>query len=229
MRLERKMKMQMKVAIIGANGGVGTYLSKILVKGDNKVVGFIRNLEQAEALENLGIETRLADLMETSVEDYARLLEDIDAIVFTAGAGGAGVELTKAVDGEGVRKMIAAAKMAEVNRFILVSVFPDAGRDQETTDSFETYMKVKRQADVDLTASKLAWTILRPGTLTDNPGSGQVNLGHAIPYGEVSREDVASVIAELLKHPETAYSILELTEGDLTIEDAVLKLNRMRL
>lgn len=229
MRLERKMKMQMKVAIIGVNGGVGTYLSKILVKGDNKAVGFIRNLEQAEALENLGIETRLADLMETSVEEYARLLEDIDAIVFTAGAGGAGVELTKAVDGEGVRKMIVAAKIAEVNRFILVSAFPDAGRDQETTDSFETYMKVKRQADVDLTASELAWTILRPGTLTDNPGSGQINLGHAISYGEVSQEDVANVIAELLKHPETAYSILELTEGELSIEDAVLKLNRMRL
>lgn len=219
----------MKVAIIGANGGVGTFLGEILAKRGDNPVGYIRDAAQAPALEKLGMQTEIADLMETTIEEYAQLLEDTDAIVFTAGAGGAGVDLTKAVDGEGVRKMIAAAQMAEVKRFLLVSAFPDAGRDQETTESFELYMKVKRQADVDLVHSKLAWTILRPGTLTDNPGTGQVDLGQAISYGEVPREDVAGVLAELLKHPETTYSILELTEGDLSIEDAVLKQNRLRL
>lgn len=219
----------MKVAIIGANGGVGTFLGEMLADRGDTPLGFIRDAAQAPALEKLGMETVVADLMETTAEEYAQLLEDTDAIIFTAGAGGAGVELTKAVDGDGVRKMIEAAELAGVTRFILVSAFPDAGRDQETTDSFEIYMKVKRQADVDLADSKLAWTILRPGTLTDNPGTDQVRLGQAIPYGAIPREDVAGVLAELLKHPETAYSILELTEGNLSIEDAVLKQNRMRL
>ena len=82
-------------------------------------------------------------------------------------------------------------------------------------------MRVKRASDVHLAASDLDWTILRPGTLTDEPGTGRVRLGPAIPQGAVRRDDVAAVLAELLRAPGTVHQILELTEGDTPVADAV--------
>ncbi len=216
----------MKTAIIGANGKVGTRLGQMLAQQGGEAYGFIRKEEQADELEKLGMKTVLADLIETDASEYASLLKGMEAVVFTAGAGGAGKELTQAIDGDGLSKMIAAAEEAGVKRFLLVSAFPDAGRGMGMPESFEFYMKVKRQADVELAKSSLNWTILRPGTLTDKPGTGKVELGLAIPYGEVSRDDVAGVLAELLQNPETAKLILELTEGPTAIPDAVASQNR---
>lgn len=216
----------MKTAIIGANGKVGTRLGQMLAQRGDEAFGFIRKTEQAEELEKLGMKTVLADLIETDAAEYASLLKGMDAVVFTAGAGGAGTDLTQAIDGDGLSKMIAAAEEAGVKRFLLVSAFPDAGRGMGMPESFEFYMKVKRQADVELAKSSLDWTILRPGTLTDEPGTGGVELGLAIPYGAVSRDDVAGVLAELLHNSETMKQILELTEGPTPIADAVASQNR---
>jgi uncharacterized protein YbjT (DUF2867 family) len=108
-----------------------------------------------------------------------------------------------------------------VRRFVLVSVFMDAGRGGQVSDTFENYMRVKRASDVHLAASGLDWTILRPGTLTDDPGTGTVHLGPAIGYGDVRRDDVAAVLAELLHAPGTVHQVLELTEGATPVADAV--------
>ncbi|MBT2569686.1 SDR family oxidoreductase [Planococcus sp. ISL-110] len=211
----------MKVAIIGANGKVGSKLGRILADRGDEPIGFIRNAKQAEQLEAKGIRTVIADLVETSVEEFSRLLKACDAVVFTAGAGGAGDELTSAIDGQGLVKIAEAADLAEVRRFLLVSAFPDAGRSKETVASFEHYMQVKRQSEVDLVKTALDWTILRPGTLTDQAGTGKVNLGYTLMYDTISREDVAAVLAELLNYPETAGQILEVVQGEEPIGLAV--------
>ncbi|MCG1010754.1 SDR family oxidoreductase [Salinicoccus sp. ID82-1] len=216
----------MKVAIIGANGKVGSRLGQLLAERGDEPVGYIRKKEQAPDLEALGMKTNVADLVETDVAEYASMLEGTDVLVFAAGAGGAGVDATKAVDGEGVSKMITAAENAGVKRFLLVSAFPDAWRDKDMPDSFEFYMKMKRKADAGLAKSSLDWTILRPGTLTDDPGTGKVKLGPVIPYGQVSRDDVAAVLAELINNDETARLVLELTEGATPIQEAVADQNR---
>lgn len=211
----------MRVAIIGANGNVGRRLGKILADKAHEPVGFIRNEEQVNKLEAIGFETKIADIMETTTEDYVQLLKGMDAVVFTAGAGGKGVHLTEAVDGEGAVKIIRAAEIAGIHRFLMVSAIPDAGRSVETNESFEFYMKMKRRADVTLANSELNWTILRPGTLTNDVGNGNITLGHAIEYGDVSRDHVSEVLAELLEHADTGEMILELTDGDTPIEEAV--------
>lgn len=216
----------MRVAIIGANGNVGRRLGDILTDQGDEPVGFIRKTEQAEALESLGMKTQVADIVSTETNEYANMLKGSDALVFTAGAGGAGEEMAQAIDGEGVEKMIEAATSAGVNRFLLVSAFPDAWRDQGMPDSFEFYMKMKRHADVALANSSLNWTILRPGTLTDETGQGNITLGPAISYGDVSRDHVAQVLAELLNNDETGQLILELTDGDIPVKDAVEQQNR---
>ena len=211
----------MKVAIIGANGKVGSKLCRILANREDEPVGFIRKAEQAEQLEAQGIQPIIADLIETSAEEFSRLLKNCDAVVFTAGAGGAGDDLTTAIDGAGLVKIAKAAEMAGVRRFLLVSAFPDAGRDKEPTASFEHYMKIKRQSEVDLVKTALDWTILRPGTLTDQAGTGKVNLGYTLMYDTISREDVAGTLAELLNYPETAGQILEVVQGEEPIGLAV--------
>ncbi|WP_223635879.1 SDR family oxidoreductase [Planococcus sp. 4-30] len=211
----------MKVAIIGANGKVGSKLGRILAERGDKPIGFIRKAEQAEQLEAQGIRTVTADLIETETEEFARLLKDCDAVVFTAGAGGAGEELTTAIDGHGLVKIAKAAELADVRRFLLVSAFPDAGRGKDMPASFEHYMKIKRQSEVDLVKSALDWTILRPGTLTDQEGTGKVNLGYTLMYDTISREDVARTLAVLLNYPKTAGQILEVVRGEETIESAV--------
>lgn len=216
----------MKVAIIGANGNIGTRLGKLLAKRGDEVVGYIRKEEQAHDLQELGMKTEIADLIKTDVTEYTSMLKGTEALVFTAGAGGAGTELTKLIDGEGVRKMVTAAENAGVKRFLLISAFPDAWRNEDMSDNFEFYMKMKRQADVDLAKSSLDWTILRPGTLTDNLGKEKIELGQAIPYGEVSRDDVAAVLAELLNNDETSKLVLELTEGKTPIQEAVANQKR---
>lgn len=211
----------MRVAIIGANGKVGSRLGRILAERGDEPIGFIRKAEQAEQLEAQGIRTVTADLIDTEAEEFARLLKDCEAVVFTAGAGGAGDELTTAIDGQGLVKIAKAAGLAGVQRFLLVSAFPDAGRGKDTPASFEHYMKIKRQSEVDLVKTALDWTILRPGTLTDQAGTGKVNLGYTLMYDTISREDVASTLAELLNYPETAGQILEAVQGEEPIEIAV--------
>ena len=211
----------MRVAIIGANGKVGSKLGRILAERGDEPVGFIRNAEQAEQLEAQGIRTVLADLIGTDTAEFAQLLKTCDAVVFTAGAGGAGEELTTAIDGQGLVKIAKASELAGVRRFLLVSAFPDAGRGKDTPASFEHYMKIKRQSEVDLVKTALDWTILRPGTLTDQAGTGKVNLGYTLMYDTISREDVAGTLAELLNYPETAGQILEVVKGEEPIETAV--------
>ena len=215
-----------KVAIIGANGNVGRRLGKILSEHNHEPIGFIRDEAQSKDLEALGMKTEVVDMMETTTEGYAEHFKGIDAVVFSAGAGGKGLHLTQAIDGEGAEKVIHAAETAGVNRFLMVSAFLDAGRDSDTTESFELYMKMKRRADVTLVNSTLNWTILRPGGLTNDEGNGNVTLGAAVTNGYVTRDHVAQVLAELLEHDDTGRLILELVDGDTPVSEAVENVRR---
>jgi len=146
--------------------------------------------------------------------------------VFTAGAGGAGVEQTNAIDGRGLETAVNAAKLAGVRRFILVSAFPEAWRKKENSESFENYIAVKKLADAYLADTELDWVILRPGTLSDEPGTGMIKAKAALPYGTVTRDDVAETIVALIEEPAVRRSIVELTNGDDAVGDAVAKLGR---
>jgi uncharacterized protein YbjT (DUF2867 family) len=126
-----------------------------------------------------------------------------------------------AVDGDGVSKAIAAARLAGISRMLLVSVFPEAWRERDMPKSFEHYMMVKKRADIELVHSGLDWVILRPSSLTDEPGSGRVSLSMAEPHTEISRDDVAATIASLLHSPGVRRRILEVTAGETPIASAV--------
>lgn len=148
-------------------------------------------------------------------------MKGADVAVFTAGAPDAGAAAADAVDGQGLVIACAAVTAAGIKRFLHISAFPDAWRDRQMPPDFEHYMKVKRQADVHIAETNLDWVIVRPGTLTNQPGNGRVRLRLAIPYGDVPRDDVAATFAELVHAPRVRRVILELTRGDIPVRDAL--------
>ena len=215
-----------KIFIIGGTGGVGSRLGPLLVKAGHQVTALHRKPEQASDLAATGVTACLGDIMEMTTDDFVNFTKNTDIIVFSAGAAGSGVERTRAIDGEGVIKAIQAAKANGISRFYLVSAFMDAGRGMSLGDRFEHYMKVKRDADNALAASGLEWIILRPGGLTDEAGNGLINANLAIPAGYVARDNVAATLAALIETPEISREIIELTDGDVPVQDALMSLRR---
>jgi uncharacterized protein YbjT (DUF2867 family) len=162
-----------------------------------------------------------------SIPELAAALRGSDAIVFTAGAGGRdGPEATTQVDGKGPVKLATAAKIAGVRRFILVSVFPEAWRERDMPKDFEHYMVEKKYAEAKLVLTDLDWVIVRPSTLTNDPGQGRVDLGLAKIHTEIARDDVATAVVEVLQEPDINRVILEVTGGTTPVHEAVIAMRR---
>lgn len=216
----------MKVFQIGAAGGVGRRLAALLVADGHEVTGMVRKPDQAGTVTESGAQVVGGDLIENSVEQLADLIAGHDAVVFSAGAHGTGRDQTTLIDGVGLEKAAAAAQQAGANRFLLVSVFPDAGRAGDPQEGFEHYMRVKKSADVYLVSTSLDWVVVRPGTLLDEPGDGRVTAGLAIEYGDVSRDNVAAFLAAVLVDRAVSREIIELTDGSTPASEAVTALRR---
>lgn len=215
------------VFIIGGAGKVGSRLAQKLSEQGHQPRSLYRHQEQKASLHALGAIPVLGNLLELDTPALAALFKGCDSVVFTAGAGGkGGPEMTNAIDGQGLKLAVDAAKLAGVKRFILVSAFPESFRAKGMSASFENYMSVKKLADVYLTETDLDWVILRPGTLLDEPGQGKVRAGLAVPYGDISRDDVAWTLAEIINRPAISRVIIELTAGSEAISTAVKHLER---
>ena len=213
-----------RVFQIGAAGGVGRRLVALLHAQGHHVTGMHRAGGQGATIQDAGGTPVVGDLISDPVSALTRRLAGHDAVVFSAGAHGTGTDQTTAIDGHGLWKAVEAATAAGVRRFVLVSVFMDAGRDQPRSEGFEHYMSVKRAADVHLAASELDWLILRPAVLLDDRGTGLVSAGPSIAYGAVPRDDVAAFIAASIFEPALNRLDIELTAGDVPIPDAIDRL-----
>ncbi|MFH9089760.1 NAD(P)H-binding protein [Streptomyces sp. NPDC017673] len=211
----------MDVFIIGITGGIGDALARRLRSRGDTVHGLVRRGDQQAALVAHGVRATVGDLAGMTVEELAAAFGDVDVIVFSAGSNGGSKEVTKAIDGDGAVKAIDASRRAGVERFVLVSVLPEAWRERSLGDEVEYYFAVKKGADVALSRSDLNWLILRPSLLVDDPGIGTVSLGPAGFHGRIAREDVAATLAELLHEPRIGRQILELDTGSTSVEEAV--------
>lgn len=214
-----------RVFQIGAAGGVGRRLTTLLTANGDRVTGMYRTPGQDAVIRGAGGTPILGNLVSDPADTLAESLAGHDAVIFSAGAHGTGADMTTAIDGRGLEKAVDAALTAGVKRFVLVSVFMDALRDQPRSEGFEHYMAVKRQADTYLARTDLDWLIVRPGTLLDDPGTGLITAGVAIPYGSISRDDVAALLAAALFHPTLNRTAFELVSGDIPITDAVSRLS----
>lgn len=213
------------VFIIGGAGQIARKMTPDLVSKGHQVSSLYRHDDQHQQLADLGATPVEGNLTKLGVSDLQARMADCDVVVFAAGAGGAGADLTRAIDGEGLEKAVAAAKAAGVQRFYMISVFPEAGRTADLGEGFEIYMQVKKKADVHLVASGLDFAIVRPGTLSDDAATGHVSAGLAVPYGTIPRGDVAAFMAELIDRPNVINTIIELAPGDTPITQAVSNLS----
>ena len=214
----------MRIVIAGGHGQIALRLERLLTERGDDVAGLIRNPEHARDLRSAGAEPIVCDLESAPVDEVAAALKSADAAVFAAGAGpGSGVARKDTVDRAAATLFADAAEAAGVRRFIVVSAM---GADEEpppgTDEVFAAYLRAKGAADADIRSrSALDWTILRPGRLTDDPGVGAVLLAESTGRGDVTRDDVAEVIAALLTEPGSVGRTLELIGGDVPVADAV--------
>lgn len=211
----------MQVFIVGISGAVGGMLSDKLRDRGVVVRGLVRRANQQADLRSKGVEARVGNLGAMSVEELAQAFEGSDVIVYTAGSNGGARDITDAIDGDGVSTSLKAAEQAAVRRFALVSVFPESWRERDLGEEVEHYFTVKKAADVAVTRSGLDWLILRPSLLLNDPGVGTISLGPAEVHDDITREDVADTLAQLLCEPRIARQILELNRGTTPIDEAV--------
>ncbi len=183
----------------------------------------VRKQEQKEALQAAGTEAVLADL-EGSPEDIAKAAEGCDAIVFTAGSGGStGYDKTLLIDLDGAAKAIEAAKIAGIKRFIMVSALQAHNRGN-WNEALKPYYAAKHYADKILEASGLTYTIIRPGGLLNDPGTGNIKAATDLERGSISRDDVAKTVIASLDEPNTYEKAFDLTAGDTPVSEALKQL-----
>ncbi|MBM4795168.1 NAD(P)H-binding protein [Streptomyces sioyaensis] len=214
----------MRIVIAGGHGQIALRLERLLAKRGDEVAGILRRPEQAGDVLAAGAEPVVCDLESASVEDVARHMEGADAAVFAAGAGpGSGAGRKDTVDRGAAALFADAAEAAGVRRFLVVSSMGADREPPEGTDPvFAAYLRAKGAADADVRArAGLDWTILRPGRLTNDPGTGLVTLAESTGRDEVTRDDVAAVLAALLDEPGTIGRTLELIGGEVPVADAV--------
>ncbi|MFE5534294.1 SDR family oxidoreductase [Streptomyces sp. NPDC056492] len=212
----------MRIVIAGGHGQIALRLEQLLAARGYEVAGIIRDPEQGDDLRDAGAEPVLCDLESASVDHVAGILRGAHVAVFAAGAGpGSGVARKDSVDRGAAVLFADAAERAGVRRFLMVSSM-GADAQHGGDDVFDFYLRAKGEADDHVrTRLGLEWTVLRPGSLTDDPGSGQVRLEARTGRGAVPRDDVAAVLAELVETPATAGLTLELVEGSTPVAVAV--------
>lgn len=214
----------MRVVTAGGHGQIALRLERLLAERGNTAVALVRNPDHRADVEAAGAEAVVLDLEHASPDELAGHLTGADAVVFAAGAGpGSSAERKDTVDRGAAVLLADAAVLAGVRRYLLVSSMGAGAEPPEGTDEvFAAYLRAKTAAEDDVRArAELEFTVLRPGRLTDDPGTGRVTLADSVTRGDVPRDDVAAVLQALLDTPGTAGATLELVAGDAAVTEAV--------
>lgn len=207
----------MRVLVAGANGNTGRRVVRMLAEGPHEPLAMIRDEAQRPAFGESGVETVLADL-EESVDHAVR---GCDAVIFAAGSGAeTGLDKTRAVDRDGAIRLVDAAGAAGAERFVMLSSMgADPGAEG---GGMNVYYRCKGVADVHLHDSDLVHTVVRPGRLTDDEGTGRIDAAPSLDRsGRIPREDVARVLVECLDRPSTHRRTFEILSGDTPVAEAL--------
>jgi uncharacterized protein YbjT (DUF2867 family) len=215
-----------RIAVVGAHGQVGQRLLNLIYNNGDEAVGIIRNRAHGEDVVRLGAEAALVDIESATADELAVAFAGADAVVFSAGAGGgSGVERKRTVDFGGSVLTAEAARIAGVRRMIQVSAMgvdepldDDASGDE--AEQWRAYVEAKRDADEHLRETDLDWTIVRPGGLTADEGTGLVTLGQRVDRGSIPREDVAALVLAAIDDPRTIGLTFEAVSGETPIAEA---------
>jgi uncharacterized protein YbjT (DUF2867 family) len=209
------------VTIAGAHGQVGLRLARLLTARGERVTGLIRNPDHAAEVSQAGASPVDCDLERASTEAIADAVTGADAVVFAAGGGpGSGAERKLTMDRDGAIKLLRAATRARVPRYLMISS-TGAENPPGGDGVFDVYLRAKAAADAAVMASDRDWTIVRPGALTNDEGNGHVRIGSEPFSAPVPRDDVATVLAELLGDWRSKGRTLYLSSGPLPVGEAL--------
>lgn len=212
-----------RIAVVGGHGQVARLLHPLLLAAGHEPVALVRREEQATALQAQGVTTRHLDIEADDETAFAAAFEGCDAVVFAAGGGPDGnADRKRTVDLGGSLKSVAGARRAGVRRFVQVSAIGvDEPLPDDTAPVWRAYVEAKRDADAALRDSDLDWTIVRPGRLLDDPPTGLVTLADHVDRGDVTRADVAAVVAEVLASGHGVRRQWDLVGGTTPVAEAV--------
>ena len=217
----------MRIVLAGAHGQIARRLGRLLSARGDTVVGIVRNPDHEADVVADGMEAVVLDLEAATVDDVSAAVAGADAVVFAAGAGpGSGAARKDTVDRAAAVLLADAAEWAGVPNYLLVSsmgvdLVADGATPAGVDEVFVAYLRAKRAAEENLLAREgLRVTVLRPGSLTDDPGTGRVTLAPSVERGSVPRDDVAAVLVALLDEPRDR-AVLELVSGPTPVDEAV--------
>ncbi|KAJ6578726.1 NADH(P)-binding-domain-containing protein [Mycena vulgaris] len=230
--------MPKKVVIVGGHGNVSLRLARI-IGPSNSVQSIIRTKEHEEDIKAASSTPLILSLEESPVSAFTAAFQGVDVVYFSAGAGGkGGEERTKSVDYEGALKVFDAIEAVQGPRPRLVLVSALDVRDPNKTPAhyseedialstrirghIASYMKWKYEADKNLAQrDAFKWTILRPGGLTNEPGTGKASIGRTHMSPTISRDDVATALALLLERDDAAGLAIDIVGGETPIGDGL--------
>ncbi len=216
----------MKVLVAGAHGKTARRLVRMLVDDGHEVRGLVRKKEQMPDVEADGAEPVLVDLEEEEVEGgVGEAVEGWDAIVFAAGAGpGSGAARKETKDNGRAANLIEAAEKRPLSRYLKLSSM-GAGNPEGGSEAMQPYLFAKARADERLIKSDLEYTIIRPGGLTNEEGTGRIEAAQSLGRrGQISRDDVARTFADALEMRNTYGKTFEILAGDTPIREALERL-----
>lgn len=209
----------MNVDIVGGHGKIAMRLAKILADRGDSPRGIIRKTEQAKDLEEIGAEPIVLDI--ENVDDISDALAGADAVVFAAGAGpGSGPARKRTVDYGGAVKLAEGCIVKGIRRYLMISSI-GSNRPDTWSDEMRPYLEAKAEADKFLMETGLDYTIIRPGGLTDDPGTGKVQVADQADYAKVPRDDVAATLAACLTADNTIGKAFDLVGGETPIAEAI--------
>jgi uncharacterized protein YbjT (DUF2867 family) len=212
----------MKIVIAGGHGKIALILEKLLSEAGHEPVGIIRNPAHTADVLAAGASPLLLDLESTTAAALADSLSDVGAVVFAAGGGpDSGPERKLTVDRDGAILLADAAAIAGVRRVVILSAMSADDFDPESDDVFQIYLRAKSEADAYVRGLDLDWTIVRPGGLTDDAPTGQVQAAESTGTGSIPRSDVAALIAALLADNLALNKQFEVISGDASIDAAL--------
>jgi uncharacterized protein YbjT (DUF2867 family) len=209
------------IVIAGGHGKIALRVARLFTARGDSVRSLIRNPGHQAGVRATGAEPVVADI--EALDGLAEFVEGADGVVFAAGAGpGSGPERKRTVDFGAAVKLLDAARATGVRRYLMVSAM-GAGDPAAGSEAMRPYLEAKAEADAALAASDLDWTIVRPGMLTDDPGTGMVQVGD-LDRGSVTRDDVAAVLVGCLDEPRTVRKTFDLLQGETPIAEALAAL-----
>ena len=213
----------MSILLIGANGGVGSRLVQQLKSDNIDFTAGVRKEEQVKELKDQDVDATLVDVEKATVKDLTQLFNNYDKVIFSVGSGGStGDDKTIIVDLDGAVKTIEASKEADIKHYVMVSTYDSRREAFDSAGDLKPYTIAKHYADDYLRTSDLNYTIVHPGSLTDDAGTGKIEADlYFDKAGSIPREDVATVLKEVVTSDGFNNQEFQILSGNHDVKDAL--------